>query len=97
MTVVAAGQAATKLRHRTPEERRRARAAPPESETRTTPLRSSGCRSVVSMTENKDSDDVEAARVGWQFVVLDRPSNDQTASPAFIDSFVTRLSAQARS
>jgi hypothetical protein len=58
MTVVAAGQAATKLRHRTPEERRRARAAPPESETRTTPLRSSGCRSVVSMTENKDSDDV---------------------------------------
>src|SRR5215218_3062312 len=30
MTVVAAGQAATKLRHRTPEERRRARAAPPE-------------------------------------------------------------------
>ena len=36
MTVVAAGQAATKLRNRTPEERRRARGAPPESETRTT-------------------------------------------------------------
>src|SRR5215204_4594322 len=40
---------------------------------------------------------LEAARIGWQFVVLDRPSNDQTASPAFIDSFVTRLSAQALS
>jgi hypothetical protein len=39
--------------------------------------------------------DLEAARIGWQFFVLVRPSNDQTSSPAFIDSFVTRLSAQA--
>jgi hypothetical protein len=36
MTVVVAGEAATKLRHRTPEERRRARAAPPESRARAT-------------------------------------------------------------
>ena len=39
--VAAVGQAAIKLRHRTPEERGRARATPPESETRTTPLRCS--------------------------------------------------------
>jgi hypothetical protein len=37
--VVAVGQAAIKLRHRTPEERGRAQATPLEAETRTTPLR----------------------------------------------------------
>jgi len=38
--------------------------------------------------------DLELARIGWQFFVLGYSSNEQTASPEFVDSFAIRLSAQ---